>query len=228
MSFNKYLKLTLDKEVDYDNYEYSYEGGICNICGSSCDNVYLTYLFDTKKKTKACYLCHIVTNFKRYHMGKVILAKSNLTQGEINKKTLEYFNENNNIPIPTKIDKSVKIINVQVYQFIKHYDSLDKDKRKIFNNIVVFFTGEVEKNLSRNNRSFFTTDKKKSSDNNNTYDIRYLELSEYKFTNEEKKLLSNPRKFDNVAETTKKMNDKIDNAKIAMEILSTLGIKSKS
>lgn len=218
--FCKYLKLNLDYEdIDSDDYEYGKADGSCNICGSSTNNTYITYLHEIKTKAKACYLCHVVTNFKKYHMGKVFLAVSNLTQEEINIKTMKYYIKNGIIPLPSEIDNTCKKINMQVYQFIKDLCQMSKTDKKIFNNVVLFFTGESGKYLVKYQKSFFAnvTDSTSSSDKNIyvPHSIKYFDIPNYVFNSDQLAVLKK-------IETNKKCNKVMLNMKQKIKITNKI------
>jgi hypothetical protein len=220
--YKKYLKLTLDNDICTDDYDYTDSKGMCDMCGSDCDATYITYVHEIKKKIKTCYLCHIVSNFKRYHTGKVLLCKSNMSQKDINIKTLKYFQKYNSIPLATKIDADCKMIKMQSYCFVKIYDQLNDNKKEIFNNVVIFFTNEVSKNLLKYKSSFFSEKKNDYI----SYDIKYFDIPEYKLTKKEICIIENSIKNDNISKvyinTKNNMKNKIKNAELSNSIINCM------
>ena len=218
--YKKYLKLTLDNDICTDDYDYTDSKGTCDMCESNCDVTYITYMHEVKKKLKTCYLCHIVSNFKRYHTGKVLLCKSNMNQKDINVSTLKYFQKHSNIPLATKIDANCKMIKVQSYHFAKVYDQLNDNKKEIFNNVVIFFTNEVSRNLLKYKRSFFSEKKEDYV----SYDIKYFDIPEYKLTKKEIYIIESSTKNDDISkiliDMKNNMKNKIKNANLSNSIIN--------
>lgn len=183
--YSKYLNLTADIEnIDCCDYEYNCPNtNTCFLCGCDCKVLYTTYLHDKKIKTESCYLCHIVVNFKRYHMGKMILVKSKKAQCDINKETMEYFNETENIIDPLKLDKSALLIQIKLYDFT------ELNNKKLFKNCVVFFTDNVIDHLVSKQHNFFIKAKPKQKKQNISYN--FINMGTYELFGEELKELNN-------------------------------------
>lgn len=221
--YDKYLKLTFDVDIEStntDNYETDFETNICNFCGCNC-KLYITYLHEKKIKTKSCYLCHIVVNFKRYHMGKMILVKSEKSQYEINKKTMTYFNETKNIINPLDLDKNALLIEMKIYDFIEL-------NNKIFKNCVVFFTDHVIEHLTVTYQNLFKPIKQKKYNtiynfiNMKTYNLSKEEIIELNNLLEKKSIENNEITNEIQLSIDNKIKSVYDKIKFKNELFSYL------
>jgi hypothetical protein len=194
-NYDKYLHLTMDKDDITDEWEYYGNNNCCFFCELEFDKIYKQYvafLYELEKKTKTCFLCYIVVNFKRYHIGSAILVKSKLNQRTINTKTLEYFQKFKSIPIPTDLDKTSLIIEMQCFEFANMQDFSVKEK--IFDDYRVFFTGNAEKGLiiyKRPQKNLFvdtSPDKKKIP-----FDTKYFDIPKYVFSSDDIYIISKLR-----------------------------------
>jgi hypothetical protein len=77
-----------------------------------------------------------VINFKKYHSNKVFLIKSELSQLQIINEILDKYNNYRQIPLPTEIDKSCKIVKGL------NLDDYIRDPRK-FTDIKIYFNPNV-------------------------------------------------------------------------------------
>lgn len=223
-TFEKNLLLTLDDmEVDYDDYDYNYKSNNkCNFCDSYCKQLYITYIHPKKIKTKACYLCHIIVNFKKYHMGKVILVKSDMNQLQINKTVMEYFSNFGIIPSPSKIDKDVQFVNIQVFEYINIFKNISSSHNL---NFVVFFTNNVIKNLGIRQTNLFIA---KDENEKPIYDLKFFDIPMYKLTKSEKELIKKTRNEIQLQESKdiniimKSLNNKVNDTKLKINILNEI------
>jgi hypothetical protein len=212
------LRLVLESDQNNDDWDYLNDNKSCSICKLSfCNNdnvnIYKQYtasVSEIKKKCKLCYLCYIIINFKKYHISNVVLDKSKLSQIDINKKTIEYFNEHNYIPLPTNIDKKVKLIKLQSYEFAHILENSNYDA--IFDDYKIFFTNNVSKGIKiykRPVKNLFTT-KSESVDEieDNLTTIDYFNIPVYKFTDEENHIILKLRKNINAINNKQSINIK--------------------
>lgn len=182
---------------EVDEYEYSYEEGcVCSICGGEYQKNYVTLLYSCEKKTKTCFLCNCIVNFKNFCMGKCFLILSDLTQQEINIKILKNYNENGNIPYPKNIDKKCKLINLSVYEFVHCYEQMSNDEKKLFDKFKISFTSNAVNSLASASANYFSTDTISSADVKK-HDLAYFELESYDLTNKQKEIIDNKQKIVN-------------------------------
>jgi len=163
--YQKYLCLTLDEDnIDYDKYEYDeVASNLCVFCGCRCKRTYVTYIHEIQIKTKGCYFCHVLMNFKKYHIGKVSLIRSDLKQDVINKKMMEYYYTNNEMMTLEDLDEDAKMVPIQSFEFANLIAHGDKHTKKIFKKIVVFFTDEIIKLLAPQVKNIFIKEKHATS-----------------------------------------------------------------
>lgn len=190
---------TLKEDIDVDNYNYSPESKLCYFCNEKYDRGYITYLYNSNLKTHSCFLCNSVINFNYLSLGKCFLIFSELSQVEINERTLNFFNQNSFLPNLKLLDPNAKLIKMSIYLFMKSFDIMNNNEKKKFANIKIAFTGEACNNLeskSKNYKNYFedieisnTSDKKKLD--NVKYDLSYLEFDQYVFTTEQSQILNN-------------------------------------
>ena len=193
------LKIMFETQLCTDDWDYySNDNKKCCACDIIFSNIYKQYIAfipHIQKKCKVCFLCYIILNFNKYYINNVILAISDLNQIDINKKTIIFFNEHNFIPIPSDIDKKVKLVKMQVYEFVQMFTISDD---KIFNNYKIFFTNNVFKGIKlykKPVKNLFTLGNNLSSDSNDTLSINdYYELPYHKFTDDEHYIISKLRK----------------------------------
>ena len=153
-NFNHDLKLQIDTCEDTDEFNRICTNdnlNICKFCNGKYKASYITYIYSHKIETKSCYLCHIVQNFNNYYIKNIIIALSDLSQCDINNITLKYYNECDDIPIPTFVDKKIQLIEYPTLKLIESVSNFNNSKHskhsKFFNKIKLFFTPNVLKSL---------------------------------------------------------------------------------
>lgn len=190
----------LKENIDTDNYNYSPESKLCYFCNGKYDRNYITYLYDLELKCHSCFLCNSVVNFNNLSLGKCFLISSKLNQNEINKQTLTFFNENSILPNIKLLDPNAKIIKMSIYSFIKSFDMMNTNEKKIFSNIKMAFGSEAYSSLGSNSKDYksYFEDLKDVKDikttkkiDNIKYDLSFFELDEYVFTVNQLQILNN-------------------------------------
>ena len=150
----------------------------CPFCQIENQKMYPTYDQSKNIQTNTCYLCNLVYNFERRHIGKIFLCLSEFDQNKINNMTWNKFLENKKIPYPNEIDQNVKIIRYSILKFMIHPN---KDE---FKNFKIFFTNEIFESIKKNDEIiFFTKSKQKYS--NIPYDNNFFNIQEYVLNAEE-------------------------------------------
>jgi len=155
----------------YDIKKYKFikeQQGKCGMCLSMCNKKYITYIENEKICTKTCYLCHIIVNFKKYHLNKIFLIDSQLSQLEINQNILNYHMNYKQIPLPNIIDNSCKII-----KGLTFYDYMQNTS--LFTNLKIYFNPNVLSHMIDITPSFFS---KKPTENDLTFN-NYLYISNF-------------------------------------------------
>lgn len=137
---------------------------------------YEVNLVDYNNK-KICGLCNIIYNNKKEHVNMCLLGYSTLSQNEIVKKTQEYYIKNNKIPFPQIVDSDVKLVNIPVYLY-----SQFNNKQ---NNFEIFFTDNVGCLIDNSLDRMLKSNRKKEPI------IKYYELENYIFSNEEQEKINN-------------------------------------
>ena len=161
MFFNELNSKIFDENVSTDNYAYSYEpNSICSICGGSYKRAYITYLHDIKTKTKTCYLCNSVCNFKNFHTSKCFVVISDIKQSDINKMVLDGFMDKDRILFPNEIDPDCKILNISSHRFVRLYNKMTALDKQEFKSFKIMYTGEIYGMLEENSPSYFNLKKK--------------------------------------------------------------------
>jgi hypothetical protein len=219
--YQKYLYLTLDEnDVDYDKYDYDHTNdNFCIFCGCKCKRTYITYIHKKQIKTMGCYLCHIVTNFKKYHIGKVILIKSKLNQYDINKTIMEHYYNHGTVLTLEEIDKDAKMIPVQTFEFANLISN--SKVNSMFKNFVIFFTEEITKTLNPKQKSMFVR-----TDNDPTFPL--FNYPKYRLSSDETETLNNLRKESKKLEQKyskmimRNIKNKITDAKKSVQMLEQL------
>lgn len=202
--YSKYLTINIENhndEIEYNlidiNSDTSSETNpedkkICNLCGSFTKKMYFSYLPENLK-TKTCFLCNIVTNFKKTSLGKCYLVASDLSQVNINQITLEKFNTSKEIPSANEIDPNSKIIKcISIYQFINTYSIMSNEDKIFFQNFKIMYTNSVTNNLETKTFDYFNFEKEniKTNNNNGKYNTSFFKIPEYKLTDSQHNLLS--------------------------------------
>jgi len=221
--YQKYLYLTLDQNnIDYDKYEYDeVVNNLCVFCGSKCKMTYITYIHAKQIKTKACYFCHIVMNFKKYHIGKVLLIKSDLGQSMVNKVMMEHYYGNGEMMTLEELDENATVIPIQSFEFANLMSHADKKVlSSVFKEFVVFFTEEMTKLLVPTTKNIFIKQSTVS-------DLKFASLDYpiYKLTDDEECELNNLKKKKMQFEqescklVIKNMENKLNNTKKLIKII---------
>jgi hypothetical protein len=162
-------------------------------------------------------------NFKKYHVGKVLLIKSDLEQSMINKIMMEYYYANNEMMPLEELDEDAQAIPIQSYEFTNLMSYGDKKTKKIFKKFVIFFTDEMVKLLSPPTKNIFIKGKQQSN-------VKYLsfEYQMYKLTDDEDNELNKLKKKKIIFEQEsskiimKNINDKINGALENIKIINLL------
>ena len=69
---------------------------------------YQTVYASAEQIVQTCKLCNILYNFNKYHMGKIMLCETSLTQKEIILQTHQFITKYNRVPLPTELDSNAK------------------------------------------------------------------------------------------------------------------------
>lgn len=163
-TFDKGKKITLCEET------------ACNFC--QCDkNLSDEYYED--KPIKTCFLCRIVMANKKEDVYRCLLVHSSLSQLDIIKATRKYYEKHGTIPFPQQLDPGVQMANLPVYTFSKF-----PDKSK-FENIVVYFTANVQDFMEDEIELQFKISKKKEPI------LKYYEIPKYYFSTEQQESIEN-------------------------------------
>lgn len=160
----KYLKPNFSKdECENSIKKYKFvplKNKRCNICSCVCDLSYNTYITEDSLCIKSCYMCHVITNFKKYHANKLLLIKSNLTQSEIIKQIAEYFYNYKQIPIPNVIDENCLI--VKELDLVKYFYN-----QSAYPNVKIYFNPNITNYIEDATPNMFF---KKTQNNENDND----------------------------------------------------------
>ena len=196
---NKLLLCMENNEICTDDFGYSYEdNNICSLCGGKYSKSYITFIYDENVKTKSCFLCNVVCNFKCYSTGKCFLITSELKQNEINVAILQHFNTKNEIPKPTEIDPNCKIVKLSLFEFVKCYQQMTCSQQKLFADFKIMFTGEVMQNLQSGASAYFGTNENKHK--KIKYDLSCFEMEEHSFSSKQKEVLESVKTNINIKE----------------------------
>lgn len=218
------LKMGVDDDIKCsDDFKYSYEDGmICSFCGGIYKKSYITNIYNSEIKTKACFCCNVVCNFKSHYMGKCMLVISTLSQYEINLLTLDKFNEQDTIPLPINIDKKCQFVTgISLFEFMICYNKMTSIQKESFNNFKIMFTCEAKSSLQGcagfnkflNNKNEINNN---SNDEDMCYNISYFDIKKYKI-----------KKYQLDIINIIKQNIKIQEDKIILEIKTSLDNKVK-
>lgn len=167
--------LCLNPDINQDSYDKN-KTKRCYFCDSKQIN-YESYYENMILNT--CFLCHMTINYQKDHLFYGFLAKSNLSQIEIIKKTWEHYNKTETIPFASDIDPNVKLVklNPYVYSQIKNND---------IKNIKLFFTSRITEIIEDDYDAVFNPSKKL----NKNYE-EYYNLPQYYFSEDMDDLIRN-------------------------------------
>lgn len=98
----------------------------CTFC--KCENILMHDTYINETILKSCYLCHIILNFDKIHIGKAILIHSQVPQKDMNALIHNFFAKNKYIPLPTDIDPHAKLIKFPLYKFAQMHQYIDEYK----------------------------------------------------------------------------------------------------
>ena len=175
--------INLDTDIDFDDYQFEDNGNSCYLCGCSNNVIYDTFIYKKSIRVKTCNFCNIITNFKRCHIGKVVLCHSLLSQKDIVIKTTKFVQTNNTIPFPTELDPNVQLINMSCFEFALMLSmNLKTEKKEDFTKFVFFLTQENTNILKHKEKNMFSSKPKKESV---PYNIDCFDLPVYVFTKSE-------------------------------------------
>lgn len=198
LHFNKELLFNDVDNNNNENIQFEYlTSNIDNQC-YSCNGIlkksYTTTIFDqnTNKylKLKTCGLCNIVANFKTNSLGKCFLVHTDMSQTEINLKTLDFFNKNDYLPYPNDISHSVKLINISPYDFINIYDLLTSHQRTLFSDFKFMFTNKCYNLLKVKSVNYFGKSNNDDSVIPNQFDNSYFNFDKYVLSSDQNNLLN--------------------------------------
>jgi hypothetical protein len=82
----------------------------CNDCGIAYD--------------KKCRLCHMIKSVNIKYMNELILCRSDLSQKDIVRETLQFILKNKKNPLPQEIDPQVKLSEYPLYKYNKELCNL--------------------------------------------------------------------------------------------------------
>lgn len=140
------LKYGLNNEVSSCTYEQKqqikslYENETCTICSRCGGEFYkmYQYIISDDKIIPFCQLCYIITHYTPKNSKMLSIGKTNLSQLEINRKTIEFIKGNRKIPEIIEVDPNVEITYFHPIQFYK-----DPTNTK-FKNCKIFFTNGID------------------------------------------------------------------------------------
>jgi hypothetical protein len=124
--------------------EYIYKEVSSKSSCDCCDNTDTKIKKFTSNKNKdinLCKLCEMIVCYKTniYHMSKCFMMESELSQEEIIQKTMKYYKKNQEILLPNKIDKNVKLLDKSHYELFNNI----KKNTEINNKIKFFFSNRI-------------------------------------------------------------------------------------
>jgi hypothetical protein len=200
--------LMADDTIETDDFRYSYaDGQLCNLCDGKCGKSYTVYLYDDKIRTKSCYFCYCIVNFRNLSTGKCFLVSSKLSQADINKKYLENITcETPDLRKPTEIDPNCEIIQMPIFKFVEYLSQMTQSEKKIFVHVKVMFTNESTDYLKSGSQYYFGTEEI----NKIKYDVSYFKIDVYNFSKKESEI------FNKLLKNTK-INKKILKIKSSLE-----------
>lgn len=100
------------KILSLNNYSCRYCGGIYPKYLICC------YLDDKKCNDICCRICYLITHLNYGMFREMKLYYSTVSQLDIIKNTITYIIENNDVPLPTHIDKNVKLPPITLLEYI--------------------------------------------------------------------------------------------------------------
>lgn len=154
----------------------------CPFCGG-INKIYV-YIDELKLKTRVCYLCSLIVNFDVQNFNKLILCHSKLSQCEIIKRTMDFYQVNNRVPKPIELDSNVKKINLSPIVYLELIKS-----NYVFENFVFFFTDLIEE-LIGSEIDVTVFDDNIKTKKKKLYDISFFDIKTYDFTDKEKDIIS--------------------------------------
>ena len=189
-----------DEDMSYDNFK-KITNKTCYFCNSDISKEFTTYVYNKNIAVNSCIFCHIVNNFKKEFMGCVFMVVSNMTQLEINNEYNIYYDKNDGIALPKKIDSSCKYIAVNILKYALL--DIDVKKSKLFSKFKIMFTSNCYKKLYIKN--VFTGKSKVPIYN----DLSYIDIEEYKLNDDQLKIIN--KCDDDEIKLIKNISDSIKN-----------------
>lgn len=141
---DKFTKKARGDIVAKNNYTCRFCGGVYPkylICS------YITY---AKCDDVCCRACHLVTHLNAGFFREMKLYYSKVPQIEIIRKTVDFIIENDEMPLPTKIDKDVKLPPISLLEFINIINNNDTVPNEL-ENYKLFFTHKLNVDFIVNN-----------------------------------------------------------------------------
>lgn len=109
-----------------------------------CINCKLNY---KDLNNKLCVFCDICESNNKNYIFNILIGTSNLSQIEIIKRTYEYFNKYDKIPMPSEIDNNSQIFKINPYIFREFIKT-----NLILINYKIFFTNCIDLNKIKTKR----------------------------------------------------------------------------
>jgi len=129
--FTKFERLILLAE---NNYTCRYCGGVYYKC--------LIIKQIGNVNDIMCWLCYLVTHLNSGHFRETKLYYSKMSQKKIIKKTVDFIIENNEIPLPTKIDENIKLTPISLLEYINILNNTNNLSNE-FQNYKIFFSNKL-------------------------------------------------------------------------------------
>jgi len=122
---------------------------LCKLCNNN--------VIKLNPYTQLCILCNIYKFYDRLDVYNIVLCISNMNQLDIIKATHQFLQKNNTIPLPINIDEHAIHININptvLYEcnIIINTSNEYENEKKILNNIKIFYTNTIDRNLLKSRR----------------------------------------------------------------------------
>ena len=122
----------------------------CRFCGGIYPKYLIcSYISYAKCNDVLCRACYLVTHLNSGLFEELQLYYSIMPQCEIIRKTVDYIINNNEIPLPTKIDNDIKLLPISLLEFINILNNDEVPDE--LNNYKLFFTHKFNIDFISNN-----------------------------------------------------------------------------